>query len=38
MIDPVNNFKIPEEWIARTGLPREELEKKRGIRHGRGLE
>jgi len=27
MIDPVNNFKIPEEWIARTGLPREELEK-----------
>lgn len=28
MIDPVNNFKIPEEWIARTGLPREELETK----------
>jgi hypothetical protein len=28
MIDPVNNFKIPEEWIVRTGLPREELEKK----------
>lgn len=27
MIDPVNNFKIPEEWIALTGLPREELEK-----------
>ena len=27
MIDPVNNFKIPEEWIVRTGLPREELEK-----------
>lgn len=27
MIDPVNNFKIPEEWIARSGLPREELEK-----------
>jgi cobalt-precorrin-5B (C1)-methyltransferase len=27
MIDPVNSFKIPEEWIARTGLPREELEK-----------
>lgn len=27
MIDPVNNFKIPEEWIARAGLPREELEK-----------
>ena len=28
MIDPVNNFKIPEEWILRTGIPREELEKK----------
>ena len=28
MIDPVNNFKIPEEWIARTGLAREELETK----------
>jgi len=28
MIDPVNNFKIPEEWIALTGLPREELETK----------
>ncbi len=28
MIDPVNNFKIPEEWISRTGLPREELEAK----------
>ena len=28
MIDPVNNFKIPEEWIARAGLPREELETK----------
>ena len=28
MIDPVNNFKIPEEWIVRTGLPREELEIK----------
>jgi cobalt-precorrin-5B (C1)-methyltransferase len=28
MIDPVNNFKIPEEWIVRTGLPREELETK----------
>jgi cobalt-precorrin-5B (C1)-methyltransferase len=28
MIDPVNNFKIPEEWIARAGQPREELEKK----------
>lgn len=28
MIDPVNNFKIPEEWILRTGIRREELEKK----------
>ena len=28
MIDPVNNFKIPEEWISHTGLPREELESK----------
>jgi len=28
MIDPVNNFKIPEEWIVRTGLAREELEEK----------
>lgn len=28
MIDPVNNFKIPEEWIVRTGLAREELETK----------
>jgi cobalt-precorrin-5B (C1)-methyltransferase len=28
MIDPVNNFKIPEEWITRTGLSREELGKK----------
>lgn len=28
MIDPVNNFKIPEEWILRAGIPREELEKK----------
>lgn len=28
MIDPVNNFTIPEEWISRTGLPREELEEK----------
>ena len=28
MIDPVNNFKFPEEWISRTGLPREELETK----------
>jgi cobalt-precorrin-5B (C1)-methyltransferase len=26
MLDPVNNFEIPEEWISRTGLPREELE------------
>ncbi len=28
MIDPVNNFDIPEEWIARTGMPREEVEEK----------
>ena len=28
MIDPVNNFKIPEEWISHTGLPRDELESK----------
>jgi cobalt-precorrin-5B (C1)-methyltransferase len=28
MIDPVNNFEIPEEWIARAKLPRKELEKK----------
>jgi cobalt-precorrin-5B (C1)-methyltransferase len=25
MIDPVNNFQIPEEWIARAKLPAEEL-------------
>lgn len=28
MIDPVNNFKIPEEWIALTGIPEAELEEK----------
>jgi cobalt-precorrin-5B (C1)-methyltransferase len=28
MIDPVNNFKIPKEWIALTELPRVELEAK----------
>lgn len=28
MIDPVNNFEIPEEWISRVKLPRKELEKK----------
>jgi cobalt-precorrin-5B (C1)-methyltransferase len=28
MIDPVNNFDIPEEWIARAGMPREEVEEK----------
>lgn len=28
MIDPVNNFEIPEEWIARTGMPENELEEK----------
>jgi len=26
MIDPVNNFDIPDEWIARTKIPRSELE------------
>lgn len=25
MIDPVNNFKIPDEWIKRTSLPLKEL-------------
>ncbi|MCZ7401652.1 MAG: cobalt-precorrin-5B (C(1))-methyltransferase [Candidatus Methanoperedens sp.] len=25
MIDPVNNFKIPDEWIKRTNLPLKEL-------------
>jgi cobalt-precorrin-5B (C1)-methyltransferase len=28
MIDPVNNFEIPNEWIALTKLPRVELEAK----------
>ena len=28
MIDPVNNFKIPQEWIALAELPRVELEAK----------
>ncbi|MDD4331595.1 MAG: cobalt-precorrin-5B (C(1))-methyltransferase, partial [Methanosarcinaceae archaeon] len=28
MIDPVNNFKIPETWIALTRMPRTELEEK----------
>ena len=28
MIDPVNNFKIPKEWIVLTKLPRLELEAK----------
>ncbi|MBN2488207.1 MAG: cobalt-precorrin-5B (C(1))-methyltransferase [Methanosarcinaceae archaeon] len=32
MIDPVNNFKIPDEWIARTKIPRHELEE--GIASG----
>ena len=27
MIDPVDNFKIPEEWIALTKIPFNELEK-----------
>ena len=26
MIDPINNFKIPDEWIARTKIPQSELE------------
>ncbi|HEX7574891.1 MAG TPA: cobalt-precorrin-5B (C(1))-methyltransferase [Candidatus Methanoperedens sp.] len=25
MIDPVNNFKIPDEWVKRTSLPLKEL-------------
>src|SRR5659263_49793 len=25
MIDPVNNFKIPDEWVKRTSLPPKEL-------------
>lgn len=25
MIDPVNNFKIPDEWVKRAGMPVEEL-------------
>src|SRR5450756_489167 len=25
MIDPVNNFKIPDEWVKRTSLPHKEL-------------
>lgn len=28
MIDPVNNFKIPDEWVARAKLPIEELARK----------
>ena len=27
MIDPVDNFKIPEKWIALTKIPLNELEK-----------
>ncbi len=27
MIDPVDNFKIPDEWIARIKIPLDELEK-----------
>jgi len=26
MIDPINNFEIPDEWIARTKIPQQELE------------
>ncbi len=32
MIDPVNKSKIPEEWLDRSKMPREELE--RGIKNG----
>ena len=27
MIDPVDNFKIPDEWLARAQIPLDELEK-----------
>jgi cobalt-precorrin-5B (C1)-methyltransferase len=27
MIDPVNNFKIPDEWVKRTGVPLKELDE-----------
>ncbi len=26
MFDPVNNFQIPDEWVARAKIPREELD------------
>lgn len=32
MIDPVNNSKIPEEWLEKSSLPRGELEE--GIKNG----
>ncbi|MBP2029892.1 cobalt-precorrin-5B (C1)-methyltransferase [Methanohalophilus levihalophilus] len=32
MIDPVNKSKIPEEWMAKSSLPRDELEE--GIKNG----
>ncbi|WP_292485285.1 cobalt-precorrin-5B (C(1))-methyltransferase [Methanohalobium sp.] len=32
MIDPVNNTKIPDEWIERASIPREELIE--GIKNG----
>jgi cobalt-precorrin-5B (C1)-methyltransferase len=32
MIDPVNKSKIPEEWLDRSKMPREELEE--GIKNG----
>lgn len=32
MIDPVNKSKIPEEWLEKSGLPRDELEE--GIKNG----
>ncbi|MCC7575618.1 MAG: cobalt-precorrin-5B (C(1))-methyltransferase, partial [Methanomethylovorans sp.] len=33
MIDPVNRSKIPDEWVARSNVPRDELIK--GIESGR---
>ncbi|MDI3486844.1 MAG: cobalt-precorrin-5B (C1)-methyltransferase, partial [Methanolobus sp.] len=32
MIDPVNKSKIPDEWLDRSKMPREELEE--GIKNG----
>ncbi|RSD33358.1 MAG: cobalt-precorrin-5B (C1)-methyltransferase [Methanohalophilus sp.] len=33
MIDPVNKSKIPEEWLDKAAMPREELVE--GIKNGR---